>query len=303
MNERRPRRVADGILALLAFLAVLTAATLVAVRSYPTAAQRISVQIIAEQPWVAELGQSGWGLVVGIGRRVREGYSYRVRRPALAIAHLLDAAARPQASQVPSSTVGVWPSEFECDECHQGYWEEALFTMVYLPHELHAVRGVACSRCHVMNGAGRDAVPPMSSCSTCHQETRDARACDTCHPPGSVFHGAQLAGAPRIGRECSVCHPARRLQSSANVRVVSQLGGNEAPCTACHGRQFCAECHPPQHGGGYVSRHASMMRSHEVSPSRCWGCHAARWCAVKCHGDAGTAATATKLGRQESMLQ
>jgi hypothetical protein len=150
-----------------------------------------------------------------------------------------------------------------------------------------------CARCHTAlaePGQANAPVPPMSTCTACHNHALDyAQAkCQPCHVDLKRYPLKPVADFRHAGDF---------------LRTHGQMAkANFATCAACHEQTSCAECHAattrpvkpdvqwPEkvaagfiHRGDYVSRHTIDFRS---DPASCRRCHGSAFCDA-CHHEQG----------------
>ncbi len=162
------------------------------------------------------------------------------------------------------ASAAVYPRS--CLTCHGDVLKEVVGGSVSMRHVDVYEAGFPCERCHPDAGhegqlrAGRLGVSRMGTCLACHDGSRAAAACETCHlrAPLDSTDATRPAGVPTPIR-CTGCHGAQ-----ATTR-----------CIACHGLELP---HPP----AFMKVHA---RTSSRNPALCAKCHetasAQRPCA--CH--------------------
>ena len=268
-------RSIDIALGSLLLLAVLAAVGVAFVRVYPEAARRIGLDVISWSPGLARpVGSTASAVSDGV-TMVGARWEARVLGP-------IEALFAEESTTGPEPGAAGFPAD-SCLECHPYYESRPLFSVVYSPHQTHAAEGVPCERCHAASGPARDRVPQMAGCAECHAIT-GRENCGVCHPPGSLFHGSELAGERELGFECGVCHNEERLRAGARAHDMPRYSTDPASCVPCHdAERFCSSCHPAAHDPGYTRRHAADLRQARRSHTECWACHDARWCAERCH--------------------
>jgi|GEM_PF-1597637 len=274
MSQGRTRTLyaVAGILGLFALILGVALAMAIA---YPKASRALFAEAVAIHPSltlaVARVNEIGDALLL----RAQEGWEYRfvgTYRSVIGVpVTVID-------EQEPHDTF----PEQECLECHPYFRERPLFSVVYFSHESHAPGGSRCTSCHVLDGPLRCVPPKMSGCGECHIEVSDGESCNTCHPYGSLFHGAALAGDREIGTQCVTCHLPARLVDGAREMGLPALDAPQESCRHCHQSAFCGSCHPSGHQRTYARSHAAEMREGETTPTQCYGCHSPRGC-VSCH--------------------
>jgi hypothetical protein len=267
-------------IAFLALICICAAVLLIVLTAYPLVARSVTAQLYLLDPRLVELGGALGERTRTVAEHASAGYRYRIEP--------LFASLR--SKQPPSKTATGSKEETQgfpaetCDSCHPYWRERPLFTKVYMPHALHAEKGVECSRCHDSAGPGRDTVPSMKICTDCHEQARSGSGkCGTCHPPGSLFHGAQLAGSREIGEQCATCHQPSRISRASRTKDLPGFDRRASSCGGCHTQQSCNKCHPASHASGYASRHFKDFRNRSVSLLSCYRCHESAWCASRCH--------------------
>jgi hypothetical protein len=183
----------------------------------------------------------------------------------------------------------------DCGFCHRDAAHPTTYAKIdrslRLSHADHIERVKEdCARCHLALPeltAGPPTVPPMSTCTSCHE------------------HAVELASG-----KCNECHVDLRRFPLRPVSLFSHQGnfvrqhGSMARaagegCAQCHDQTYCADCHArtvpmpiemkfPEkvtsdfiHRPDYVSRHAIEARADQSLCSRCHGqsycdaCHTA----------------------------
>lgn len=148
-----------------------------------------------------------------------------------------------------------------------------------------------CKRCHAAPPEAGDKVvkvPPMESCTSCHNHQQDfvQARCTPCH---TDLKGYRPETAFKHEGDWLRAHGALARPSAAS-------------CAACHDQTYCAECHSPSttaarpsilfperversyiHRGDYVSRH---MIEAGANPASCRRCHGSAFCEA-CHAQQG----------------
>jgi len=237
---------------------------------------------MADRPWLLSSTRILLRATRVLLSRAQDGYEYRIASPL----RRLFASNRRSPAQPPKAAI-VFPED-SCRRCHPDYERKPLFSTVYFSHSHPAHKKRPCAHCHEAKGAGRDEIPAMTICAQCHEEAREGSdRCEECHPPGNLFHGAQLAGSRRLGQECGVCHNEKRLRAKARSHKMPTFDPNPASCFRCHEKSFCGRCHPATHARSYRELHARDLRSRRRNQLACWSCHDARWCAAACHSNQG----------------
>jgi hypothetical protein len=165
------------------------------------------------------------------------------------------------------------------------------------PKHVGIVKG-NCMRCHDgVAGDAKNVRPPMATCFRCHDESRNARTCDTCHKdlaeegtlPSSHLahdgdwmreHGARAASS---GDLCETCHSRQSFCAGCHGQTVPALPAE---------RRFIDPFQASVHRAGFVSRHSLEARS---DPGACSTCHTPDRCA-SCHTAKGIAAIGDSRG-------
>lgn len=276
MSERRVG-IVEVLAAIMGLIVIMLAIAVVIAWSYPKAAQGVVSRLASGSPWLASATGEAGSISEDVATRAREGWEYRFAGP---FARLTGGVTE---TDVSTATVDSTFPVDECESCHEGFMERVRFSVVYAPHEPHVSGGIGCERCHAASGPTRDTVPAMSGCTECHLQTQLADECKTCHPPGSLFHGAALAGDRETGMECGTCHRPERLVAGARPREVSSFDSSPASCGGCHAESFCDRCHPAAHPAGYSPQHIVDFRERTVTHQECYTCHPSEWCAMRCH--------------------
>jgi hypothetical protein len=275
MNEKRFGLI-DGVIGGLALLAVVLAVAVLLVHAYPQAADSLTVRAVSGRPWAVDGINYAGELADRVADRARGGWEYRFAGPSRKLAGFV-------ASVEETVTPHDGFPEEECIECHPRFKERPLFAVVYSPHELHGENDVSCDRCHESSGPYRSRAPAMAVCAECHSQTGDCAQCATCHPPGSLFHGAELTGSGELGMQCETCHRPSVLVAGARHRGLATFDAIPGSCDACHEESFCDRCHPATHPAGYGSRHYVDFQLRTTSALECYACHLTGWCAMRCH--------------------
>ncbi len=175
------------------------------------------------------------------------------------------------------------PDFAACVDCHPDYAKERRFG-VYMDHPLHAELGVACVDCHPETPHPSPPLPQESVCADCHPEVRDAKACGTCHPPGSLPHFYLLGADREAAVRCDVCHPKDVFTARGEEPLVPHedlTGRDRATCLACHQETTCERCHGEPHPTGWLGSHGEGVA--QTGSSTCDTCHTGTWCADRCH--------------------
>lgn len=184
-----------------------------------------------------------------------------------------------------------------CSACHPGWRADVPVARVDIPppnlkfsHAAHTT--TACTTCHVgvasADLAGREHLPRMETCLTCHDDDAAAGRCTTCHL-------ADAGGRVRTALPGGVLLPASGVNAAAHglgfaADHAVAARGQGATCGACHAQDFCAACHLGQakpmrlHPGDYVSTHALDARRNQPD---CSTCHRTQTFCVGCHERAG----------------
>lgn len=261
-------------------LLLFTLVAVATVRAYPTAARRILVPLIADNPAVLGYLQDARGATQAVVERAADGYAYRVSGPARRILGSQPTSVAPASE---SSSTASPVSDADCVSCHPNYAAKVRFSVVYFSHSAHSGTGFSCVRCHDGLGPNRDAVPAMDGCKACHPETGESEGCVTCHPPGNLFHGARQAADRDVGQDCAVCHPNGKPQPRPRSHEMPVFDLDNDTCSRCHDDDFCSSCHPPSHPRGYATQHPAELGVGQRTLAGCWSCHDARWCGTECH--------------------
>lgn len=269
--------------AVLGLLVVLTGAATVLAWTYPSAARSAYARMVVWNPGLSDVATPFARAAQAVVDRAQQGYEHRIA-PLLAGRRPGQEATRPPAPSLPETGF----PETGCDECHEGWRTRYAFSVVYMPHDRHAASGVGCSSCHAASGFARDVVPAMKGCAGCHAEAKDgSKKCGTCHPPGSLFHGAALAGSRTIGYECSTCHNPRSVSQAKARTSLPAFDRRVSACADCHSEPSCSRCHPASHERGYAHAHPRDMRTRKTTIGQCRRCHESSWCADRCHARRG----------------
>ncbi len=198
-----------------------------------------------------------------------------------------------------------------CETCHVGFEKDVPPARLYVPtpnlkfsHEAHVSRGQACTSCHGaltdVDLAGREALPEMASCFTCHDDATAPSACATCHLTD--------LGKLRTSLPSGDLVPTGQLYGDAHDLAFTMNHGDAASrdagyCASCHEESDCLECHagvrkPDDfHGGDYVNNHAVDGRRNEPD---CSTCHRQQTFCVGCHQRAGLGGGDTAQFDQEN---
>jgi hypothetical protein len=99
-------------------------------------------------------------------------------------------------------------------------------------HEQHlGMEDVDCVTCHAdvekSETIAEVLLPPMQSCSGCHDNRKATSTCEACH--------AEFVTLVPMDHQ--------RSDFRRNHRDVTRLGGLEASCATCHTETFCQDCH------------------------------------------------------------
>lgn len=270
-------RSIDVIIGLVALALLLAVIAFVLLYSFPQAASRFGFELQTSNPDAANAAGRVSALTDSILHRASQGYSYR-------IAPVVDrlTGAHVTTESAPAMHVVGFPAD-SCTECHPSWQDRPLFSVVYMPHGEHAAEQITCEACHAESGPGRDSVPLMSGCAECHDEALDgSKMCDTCHPPGSLFHGAKLSSSRSIGEQCETCHSPRSLAGTARSHDMPVFDNRASACTTCHTTESCGSCHPAAHPGSYENAHFKDLRSGSRLQIQCYSCHDSARCS-RCH--------------------
>jgi len=172
-------------------------------------------------------------------------------------------------------------------------------------HEQHvAMKDVQCQTCHKgleeSKAVGAVPVPPMTTCTTCHNDRKVTNACESCHQDFASLIPAEH----------------KRSDFIRDHREFARLGALDATCQTCHTETFCQQCHqttglvsfgwkdlvtepraktstqdsPEQmvlqgvHELNYRFTHGIDAKARQ---SDCASCHNAREFCVQCHQEGG----------------
>jgi c(7)-type cytochrome triheme protein len=227
-----------------------------------------------------------------------------------------------------SATDRLFPDHDTCFECHDDYGApqdcETCHTdpdmaaaagtparrVDYFNHSAHLNMDLGCQTCHERSGeseAGQIvfSMPPMETCSECHNGVKAADECETCH--SSVSMGDLLPGSHMIPewsrahssvarddasmcaschvqeQDCDMCHRGDNLSGIPHREgfVDSHpfsFYSKDKECASCHEIQdFCVSCHqarrafPTNHSfGDWTARHGDFA---ETDLESCAACH------------------------------
>ncbi|MBS3974037.1 MAG: cytochrome c3 family protein [Actinobacteria bacterium] len=271
--SRARTRIINAAIGVLVFGVLFLGVALAFAISYPQIARTLFVDAVSIHPSLAVAVGRIDATSDAIIRRAGEGWEYRF------VGTYQRLIGEPPERDLPPRD--VFPEE-GCMQCHPFFRERPLFSVVYFSHDAHAAEGLRCERCHVASGPNRCMPPAMSGCGDCHQEITSGNSCNMCHPYGSLFHGAALAGDREIGMQCNTCHIPTALVDGAKEMGLSDFDESEDSCRACHEPVFCGGCHPSGHPAAYSFRHAVEMRAGEAIAIQCYECHSPAGCA-NCH--------------------
>ncbi len=196
----------------------------------------------------------------------------------------------------PHSTLPTGAAAKACSDCHDkvpaappARRVDVALTFSHADH-LPRVNG-DCTKCHtalVEPGIAKAPVPPMSTCTGCHNHAMDyAQAkCQPCHVDLKRY---------RLKPVSDFKHAGDFLRTHGQMARTSA-----ATCAACHEQTSCAECHAattrpfkadiqwPEkvessfiHRGDYVSRHVIDA---SADPASCRRCHGSAFCEA-CHNE------------------
>ncbi len=118
-------------------------------------------------------------------------------------------------------------------------------------HELHASKqNIKCTTCHAgleeVTYATNANMPPMSTCTDCHETKNVSTNCETCHTDfAGLLPEDHLKGDFR-----------------RDHRRLTRLGAREVSCSTCHAESFCQDCHTNTELHGFGS-----MRDLMTDPS------------------------------------
>lgn len=281
--EVRPRAAILFLDALLLFSVVLlvlvVAVSVIAVR-YPRSARRAVAMVSFNHAQTAAAVANAGQMARSLAGRASEGFEYRVVGPWLRLTQARTGGSRPRSA---ADTVPAAVRERDCLGCHPDYARKLRFGDIYFSHAAHRGARGDCAACHTGSGPHRCRSPEMDGCGSCHTLSGKDAECETCHAPGTVFHGARLAGDRGKADDCNVCHPSQSLEPEPRAHTISSASTTRGSCEGCHEADFCSDCHPAPHAPGYERGHQADMAARVVTPARCWSCHDAGWCALACH--------------------
>jgi hypothetical protein len=166
-------------------------------------------------------------------------------------------------------------------------------------HKKHFARNIGCGQCHGAVGelglAGREQLPRMPGCLTCHELTGPAQGgakgdCPTCHLVRSDGKLVQSFAAGTLV-------PSRWLRGAEHgpdwtERHRYVAADDSAFCGSCHKAQECTDCHDGRvrprsiHPNDFLSMHPIAAR--QDSP-RCTSCHQEQTFCADCHRRTGVA--------------
>ncbi len=193
-----------------------------------------------------------------------------------------------------SATDRLIPDHDTCYDCHDGFGApddcETCHTDVdnaaslgvphrnvdFFSHKIHADRGVDCETCHTRVGMSADeqivfGMPPMDTCTDCHNGVKAEIRCETCHTPTALL---------------------TLLPETHEVPQWNTLHGevarvDDATCATCHVQeQDCDACHRGDdlrgipHREGFQSMHAFSFYAKQ---KECAACHDFASSCVACH--------------------
>lgn len=186
-----------------------------------------------------------------------------------------------------------------CAACHPGFTPGVAVARVVIPppslkfsHAAHAES--ACVDCHApaltATLATTAALPTMDQCLSCHDGTRAARTCTTCHLAGA---GGRVRLDLPDGRLTPVGGVTGAAHDAAFARDHAAIArSNPAACASCHEERECLECHngvtrPMDfHPADYLALHPVEARRNVPD---CGTCHRTQSFCVGCHERAGVA--------------
>lgn len=195
------------------------------------------------------------------------------------------------------------PQQGLCQSCHVQDAERVLPTLAAAPHRpygkisidhdkhlaLPEIRG-QCVPCHSgVVQPGRETLPPMSQCFTCHEHQAewDRGECKTCHAPRDL---ARTLPVTFLRHDAAF---ARHHGEAANLQgQLCQACHTESQCQSCHdtSQAMTVEARRPEklesaqvHRGDFLVRHALEAAS---QPARCLTCHEPQTC-DSCHAARG----------------
>ncbi|MEP0815396.1 MAG: hypothetical protein HRF49_12135 [bacterium] len=149
-----------------------------------------------------------------------------------------------------------------CWTCHP---KGALLTEdpnLIFSHQKHFAQGIVCHTCHRNDGA-LVYTPVKEDCIACHADRNIPVSCKTCH------------------KDVQILKPeSHKVEGFINMH--GKTGGDLKSCSECHGQtRFCIDCHGLQmpHPDDYLRIHPSQVLG---DPARCTMCHGQQPC-MSCH--------------------
>ncbi len=171
-------------------------------------------------------------------------------------------------------------------------------------HKAHLGRDVECLTCHQKVEESTDVreshLPPMETCSTCHEEETKAK-CAKCHTvpdepakvtrPVTRLHFSHKSHMERVKGDCRACHARIAKSRSTGKRRLPTMDD----CLSCHRKDYgalkCLACHEDMtdyelkpitqfsHQGDFLKNHKEYA---QADVSLCAQCHQQSFCA-DCH--------------------
>lgn len=280
------------------FLAVLTAIIIVAILAtilalaYPDVTSSIVTDIRQE---VATGKSPVYVTFSKITGRISDGLNYRVKPYARKAMRWVDSIKLPTRAR--KKTVPNFKAS-DCQKCHDNLFTQRTWRHLYVDHQLHNARGIACNRCHKSTKHPKPKLVSQKTCVDCHRKRSASVACGTCHPPGSIM-------AKDVVSETATQEFLAGRSSATDTLMHNDfaepdhdwLGSNtkgasadEVPCANCHqAPDFCNTCHMVFHDkvSNWRNVHGQkILRKEYVSPG-CWVCHNPSWCSDTCHASKG----------------
>jgi hypothetical protein len=206
--------------------------------------------------------------------------------------HDIDAAAKGEASDPPSS----------CVACHPGVQKEGdpvppdVFPAnnLHFPHAVHLAKGAKCTDCHAgieeAELGTRAQLPKMAQCLQCHDGQQAPNKCTTCHlsEPDGVLRTRFASGAlAPSGTLRDDDHGHDFLRRHAHIAAADMES-----CSSCHRATECEACHTASskafrlHPPDWLAVHGVSARSAEID---CTACHREQSFCVSCHQQMGVA--------------
>lgn len=173
-------------------------------------------------------------------------------------------------------TTGEQVADAGCLTCHDGILQSTTRSGagVMMSHREPVDAGMPCVECH--DGVGHTTARSysMAQCVTCHGDSEELGACETCHvsdPYGRPSAESDLSSVT-VGEE-DIVYPMVKVDRP-------DCGGChrlEASCDPCHGLRLP---HPAAFVNGGHARDAAFERK-----AKCTRCHTMNSCQMKCHTD------------------